>query len=97
MRLPQGEGVRGGCHFSALLDIDNQSAEDLRLELLTPEGDAWATVELRVPARSRWAEGRTTPLWLPRVKAVRLVRASDGLEVWRQAPWGEGGVVTVRA
>jgi len=93
MKLPQGE-AREGCHFSALLELENGTADDLRLEILTPDGDAWATLLPLLPAGSVWR--RRAPLYLPRVKAVRLVRTADGLEVWRRAPWGEGGAVSVR-
>jgi hypothetical protein len=99
MRLPQGEGgssaAAAACHFSPLLDLENGTAHDVRLELLSPEGDAWEPVLPLVPAGSRWALARATPLWLPRVKAVRVVRVVDGAELWRRAPFGDGGRVTL--
>lgn len=95
MRLPQGDSQRCSCHFAPLLDVINETSEDLRLELLSPEGDAWAPISPLVPAFSTWARDRRTPLWIPRVKAVRAVNVRDGLERWRRAPWGDGGVVRV--
>jgi hypothetical protein len=95
MRLPQGEGSL--CHFSPLLDVENGTAHDVRLELLSPEGDAWEPVVPLVRAGERWAAGRLTPIWLPRVKAVRVVRVADGAELWRRAPFADGGRVTLAA
>ena len=95
MRLPQGDALRRVCHFSPLLDVVNRGDEDVRLELLAPEGDVWATIVPLVAAQSNWARGRRTPLWIPRVKAVRAVCAADGRECWRKAPWGDGGVVVL--
>ena len=95
LRLPQPDAVRC-CHFAPLLELQNDTGVDLRLELLEPSGTSWASVH-PVVAPGAWSKGRCTPLWLPRVKAVRLVRASDGVEVWRRSPWADGGVVSVGA
>lgn len=93
IRLPQPEQMRG-CHFAPLLELNNDTGEDLRFELLDPSGNTWATL-LPLVRPGTWSKTRSTPLWLPRVKAVRMVRVSDGLELWRRVPWGDGGVVHV--
>ena len=95
LTLPRAESSLRSAHFSALLDVKNASRDELRLELLSPSGVDWVTVLPSLPPDSNWARGRQTPLYLPRVKAVRLVRCSDGVEVWRKAPWGEGGAISV--
>lgn len=95
MHLPQCDAGRCVCHFAALLEIDNRTADDVRLELLTPQGESWATIVPLVRAHSAWAQERRTPLWIPRVKAVRIVGCADGLERWRKAPWGDGGRIVL--
>lgn len=98
LALPRADASRafGGCPcFAGLLEIRNEGAEALRLEMRASDAEAWETLVPRIAPGESWAARRSTPLWIPRVAAVRLVRAADGAEVMLRSPWGDGGALTV--
>lgn len=78
---------------AALLGVRNRGPSVLRLEVLPPHGDAWVTALPRLVGAAAWP----APLWLPRAMTVRLCRVTDGVEVLRRAPWGDGGYLDVVA
>jgi len=96
--LPQKEELKafgGRPCFAPLLDVVNDGDAAVRLEVRVGEAETWQTLLPSVPPQTAWAATRATPLWLPRVASVRLVRNDTGAEVWQRVCWGEGGFVRV--
>jgi hypothetical protein len=89
--LPQPDQPGAPCN-AALLGVRNRGPSELRLEALLPHAERWEVVLPRLVGAAPWP----APLWLPRAAGVRLC-TSDGAEVLRREPWGDGGYLDLTA
>lgn len=98
--LPQKDELRafgGRPCFAPLTDVVNAGEEAVRVEVRLGDLDMWQTLLPSVLPLTSWAAMRTTPIWVPRIAALRVVGNSSGTELWQRAAWGEGGVVAINS